>query len=108
MSVIVPLFNPRGYLDRCIDSILDQSLGDAFEAIFVDDGSTDTASAKLDAIAAAHSNIRVIHQENSGGPGMPRNVGIDAARGEYIFFADADDRMGSRCSRAHACDGRSQ
>jgi glycosyltransferase involved in cell wall biosynthesis len=96
VSVVVPVYNPGRYIDRCIRSILDQSLPDhEFEAIFVDDGSTDGTPARLDALAARHPHIRVIHQENSGWPGKPRNVGISAARGEYVFFLDDDDELGS-------------
>jgi len=95
VSVVVPVYNPGHYIDRCIASILGQSLpADEYETIFVDDGSTDVTPARLDALAAAHSNISVIHQENSGWPGKPRNVGIDAARGEYVFFLDNDDALG--------------
>ncbi len=95
VSVIVPVYNPGPYLARCVDSVLGQSLPETeYEAIFVDDGSTDESPARLDALATAHPNIRIIHEENSGWPGKPRNVGIDAARGEYIFFLDHDDALG--------------
>jgi poly(ribitol-phosphate) beta-N-acetylglucosaminyltransferase len=95
VSVIVPVYNPGPYLDDCINSLLRQSLSpDEFEAIFVDDGSTDDSPARLDALAAAHPHLRVIHQENSGWSGKPRNVGIAHARGEYVFFADNDDWLG--------------
>jgi glycosyltransferase involved in cell wall biosynthesis len=95
VSVIVPVYNPGRHLDRCVASVLGQSLPDAdYEAIFVDDGSDDDSPARLDALAAAHSNMQVIHQQNSGWPGQPRNAGIDAARGEYVFFLDHDDALG--------------
>jgi glycosyltransferase involved in cell wall biosynthesis len=95
VSVIVPVYNPGRYLVRCVDSVLGQSLPESeYEAVFVDDGSTDESPARLDALAAAHPNIRVIHQENSGWPGKPRNVGIAAANGEYVFFLDHDDALG--------------
>jgi poly(ribitol-phosphate) beta-N-acetylglucosaminyltransferase len=94
VSVIVPIYNPGPYLDECVGSILAQSLGpDRVEAILVDDGSTDDSPAKLDEWARRHANIRVIHQENSGWPGKPRNVGIAAARGRFVFFLDHDDRL---------------
>ncbi len=64
--------------------------------IFVDDGSTDDSPQYLDSVAADHSQLRVIHQENSGWPGQPRNVGIDAAQGEYVFFCDNDDWLGKQ------------
>lgn len=95
VSVVVPVYNPGPHLRRCTDSLLDQSLpADEYEVIFVDDGSTDESPARLDALAARHPNVRVIHQPNSGWPGQPRNVGIDAARGEYIYFVDHDDALG--------------
>jgi glycosyltransferase involved in cell wall biosynthesis len=95
VSVIVPVYNAGAHIESCVRSILDQSLGrEAVEGILVDDGSTDDTPARLDALAAEHRNIRVVHQENSGWPGKPRNVGIDMARGEYLFFLDNDDRLG--------------
>ncbi|MFL5679030.1 MAG: glycosyltransferase family 2 protein [Chloroflexota bacterium] len=94
VTVVVPVYNPGEYLERCVASILGQTLPpDQYEAIFVDDGSTDESPARLDELASQHPNIRVIHQENSGWPGKPRNVGIDAARGEYLFFQDNDDEL---------------
>ena len=95
VSVIVPVYNPGRSINRCIRSILGQSLPpDAYEAIFVDDGSTDETPARLDALAAEDPRVRVIHQENSGWPGKPRNVGVAAARGDYVFFLDQDDTLG--------------
>ncbi len=95
VSVIVPVYNPGPYIESCVRSILEQSLGtDEVEGILVDDGSTDGTAARLDALAAEHPSLRVIHQENSGWPGKPRNVGIAAARGEYLFFLDNDDTLG--------------
>lgn len=95
VSVVVPVFNPGRHIEALIESLDRQTMlvGD-FEAIFVDDGSTDDTPARLDRLAAQRSNVTVIHQENSGWPGKPRNVGIGAARGEYIFFCDNDDWLG--------------
>ncbi|KUN86213.1 glycosyltransferase family 2 protein [Streptomyces griseoruber] len=95
VSVIVPVYNPGPYIEDCVASLLRQSLPpDAYEVIFVDDGSTDATPARLDALAAEDPRVRVIHQENSGWSGKPRNVGIDAARGEYVMFVDNDDHLG--------------
>ncbi|WP_433454749.1 glycosyltransferase family 2 protein [Streptomyces sp. CA-142005] len=95
VSVIVPVYNPGPYIEDCIASLLRQSLPpDAYEVIFVDDGSTDATPARLDALAAEHPHIRVIHQENSGWSGKPRNVGIEASHGEFVMFVDNDDRLG--------------
>jgi poly(ribitol-phosphate) beta-N-acetylglucosaminyltransferase len=95
VSVIVPVYNPGPYIEDCITSLLKQSLPpDEYEVIFVDDGSTDRTPARLDALAAEEPRVRVIHQENSGWSGKPRNVGIAAARGEYVMFVDNDDHLG--------------
>ncbi|HET7180975.1 MAG TPA: glycosyltransferase [Candidatus Limnocylindrales bacterium] len=95
VSVVVPVYNPGRDIDRLIDSLGRQSLPpDAFEAILVDDGSTDGTGARLDALAAERPNVQVIHIPNSGWPGRPRNVGMDAASGEFIQFVDCDDYLG--------------
>ncbi|OAH10092.1 glycosyltransferase family 2 protein [Streptomyces jeddahensis] len=95
VSVVVPVYNPGPYIEDCIASLLRQSLpDDEYEAIFVDDGSTDETPARLDELAARHPHMRVIHQENSGWSGKPRNVGIEAARGEFVMFVDNDDWLG--------------
>ncbi|MFE7932761.1 glycosyltransferase family 2 protein [Streptomyces sp. NPDC057456] len=95
VSVIVPVYNPGPYIEDCLASLLRQSLPpDEYEVIFVDDGSTDATPALLDAAAAEDPRIRVVHQENSGWAGRPRNVGIDASRGEYVMFVDNDDHLG--------------
>ncbi|MEU3254178.1 glycosyltransferase [Streptomyces sp. NPDC006997] len=95
VSVVVPVYNPGRYIEECVASLLRQSLPpDTYEVIFVDDGSTDGTPARLDALAAEHPRVSVIHQENSGWSGKPRNVGIAAARGEYVMFVDNDDHLG--------------
>ncbi len=95
VSVVVPVYNPGAYIENCIDSLLRQSLPpDDYEVIFVDDGSTDDTPARLDALAAAEPRVTVVHQDNSGWSGKPRNVGIAAAQGEYVMFVDNDDHLG--------------
>lgn len=104
VSVVVPVFNPGSNLDDLVASVLGQSLpADEFEAIFVDDGSTDGTGERLDALEAAHSFVRVEHIPNSGWPGRPRNVGTDLARGTYVLYVDNDDYLAPQAvERLHA------
>lgn len=95
VSVVVPVYNAAPFLRAFLDSFLNQDLPtEEFELIAVDDGSTDDSRSILDESASEHENITVIHQANSGWPGKPRNVGLAAARGDYVFFADPDDEFG--------------
>ncbi|MET9483436.1 glycosyltransferase [Streptomyces sp. NPDC006638] len=95
VSVVIPVYNPGQYIEDCIASLLRQSLpDDTYEAIFVNDGSTDGTPERLDRLAAEHPHMHVIHQEPSGWSGKPRNVGIAAARGEFVMFVDNDDWLG--------------
>ncbi|RJL30810.1 glycosyltransferase family 2 protein [Bailinhaonella thermotolerans] len=96
VSVIVPVYNCREYLPRCIDSLVGQSIGTGrLEVVAVDDGSTDGSAGVLDEYAARHPGVvRVLREPNSGGPSRPRNLGIEHARGRYVFFCDADDWLG--------------
>lgn len=95
VSVVIPVYNPGAYIEDCVASLRRQSLPpDAYEVILVDDGSTDGSSERLDRLAAEDPRFTVIHQENSGWSGKPRNVGIEAARGEFVMFVDQDDYLG--------------
>lgn len=89
VSVIVPVYNCEGYLHRCVDSILGQTLKD-LELLLIDDGSTDSSGALCDAYASRDSRVRALHKEN-GGAASARNKGLDNARGDYVGFVDADD-----------------
>ncbi|MEO3786654.1 glycosyltransferase family 2 protein [Actinocorallia sp. B10E7] len=93
VSVVVPVYNCRATLGRCVDSVLGQSLAD-LELICVDDGSTDGSRSVL----ALYDDPRLMvrYQVNSGGPGAPRNVGLKLASGEFVQFLDADDWLGPR------------
>ena len=96
VSVIVPVHNPGDYIERCIRSLVAQSLpAQRYEVIFVDDGSTDGTPRRLDQLAEDTSNIRVFHEPHSGWSGRPRNVGIDASQADYVFFCDHDDWLGA-------------
>ncbi len=108
VSVIVPVYNPGSRIDACIASLLGQSLpADEYELVFVDDGSTDETPARLDELARTHPNVRVEHTPNSGWPGRPRNIGLDLARGEFVYFVDNDDWLGRQAlERLHGAAER--
>lgn len=89
ISVIVPVYKVEKYLDRCVQSIADQTYRN-LEIILVDDGSPDNCGAMCDTWAEKDSRIRVIHKEN-GGLSDARNAGLEVATGEYISFVDSDD-----------------
>ena len=89
ISIIVPIYNCRNYIHRCIDSILKQDIGD-LELILVDDGSTDGSGELCDELAEFCHQIHVIHQPNAG-VSSARNAGMDMAKGEFIAFVDGDD-----------------
>lgn len=92
VSVVIPVYNTGAYLSECLDSLVTQDLGDGdLQVVAVDDGSTDGSGELLDDYAARYPFIEVLHQPNSGWPGQPRNRGIDASRGRYVFFLDSDD-----------------
>lgn len=90
-SVIIPVYNVKEYLERCIDSVLTQ-LPSGSEIILVDDGSTDGVCPGIcDRYGAEYpATVRVIHQQN-GGLGAARNTGIENAAGDYLVFLDSDD-----------------
>ena len=91
ISVIVPIYNVKAYLDRCVESLLGQSYKE-LEIFLVDDGSTDGCGKVCDRYAAQDPRITVIHKKN-GGLSDARNAALDAAQGEYYAFVDGDDWM---------------
>ena len=94
ISVIIPAYNAAGYLERCLGSLRDQTFED-WEAVCVDDGSTDGTGALLDAFAAGDPRIRVIHKANEG-VSVARNTGVSQAEGRYLLFVDSDDFLHPR------------
>lgn len=91
LSIIIPAYNASKKINRCLDSIKDQNI-EELEIIVINDGSVDDTLNKVKYYASLNSslNIKVIHQNNSGAA-VSRNKGIEIAKGEYIFFVDADD-----------------
>ena len=89
ISIIVPVYNTELYLEKCVDSIRNQTYSN-LEIILVDDGSADHCNTIVDHFAIIDSRITAIHQEN-GGQSKARNTGIDRAKGEFYLFVDSDD-----------------
>lgn len=93
VSIIVPVHNVEKYLRRCVDSIIAQTYSE-WEALLIDDGSTDSSGTICDEYANRDNRIRCYHKEN-GGQSSARNEGLEHARGEQIAFCDADDWLTS-------------
>lgn len=91
VTIIVPAYNIEKYIEKCAETILNQTY-DNIELIIVDDGSTDTTPSILDRIAEKDKRVIIIHKEN-GGVSAARNTALDIASGEYIIFVDGDDYL---------------
>lgn len=91
VSIIVPVYNIKEYLPRCVESLLGQSYDD-LQILLVDDGSTDGSGALCDEWAQGDGRIQVIHKEN-GGLSDARNAGLNHVRGDWILFVDGDDYL---------------
>lgn len=89
ISIIVPIYNAEKYIDKCIESIINQTFKD-IEIILINDGSSDGSRNIIDRYAKKDKRIIAIYQENSG-PSVARNKGIKIAKGKYIGFVDSDD-----------------
>lgn len=99
-SIIVPVYNVELYLRECLDSVLNQTFAD-WEAICVNDGSTDGSASILDEYASKDERIVVVAQSNAG-TAAARNMGMRAAKGDYIFFLDSDDWLESNALQSIA------
>lgn len=95
ISIIIPCYNALGKMERCLASLLEQTISSSrFEVIFVDDCSSDGSYEYLTSHCERQSNWSVYKlSENSGSPSKPRNLGVKKARGEYVFFLDCDDEI---------------
>ena len=89
VSIIIPVYQAKEYLNKCIESIISQTYSE-WEIILVDDGSTDGSDFICDEYANKNNRIKVIHKSN-GGVSSARNAGIEASIGDYIMFVDSDD-----------------
>lgn len=93
ISIIVPVYNAEGTLNRCINSIIKQTFSN-WELLLIDDGSTDQSYEICDEYAAKDQRIKAFHKKN-GGVSSARNIGLDYATGEWITFCDSDDYVNS-------------
>jgi len=100
ITIIIPVYNAKEYLNFCVDSILRQTYRH-IEIILVDDGSTDGSSFLCDEISSKNGIVRVHHQGNLG-VSSARNKGIDLAKGDYVTFLDADDWIDSNACEVFA------
>lgn len=91
ISVIIPVYNSKKYLNKCVSSVLKQSYQN-MEIILVDDGSTDGSDEICDKFKKKDNRVKVIHKKN-GGPSECRNIGVKTATGKYIGFVDSDDYL---------------
>lgn len=89
LTVIVPCYNVKGYLRKCVESIANQTYKD-ISILLIDDGSTDGTSSLCDEIASSDKRIKVIHQENKGSS-LTREIGINNSNSEFVTFVDSDD-----------------
>ena len=89
LSIIIPVYNCEQYLVKCINSICRDGNED-IEIILIDDGSTDSSGEICENISKNNSHVIVKHQKNHG-VSVARNLGIECAQGEYLWFVDADD-----------------
>ena len=92
VSIIIPVYNNEAYVQKCIDSVKKQSF-EEFEAIIVNDGSTDNSRSIIEALIEKDERFHLINQENQG-VAAARNRGIDQAKGKYLTFIDGDDYIG--------------
>lgn len=91
ISVILPIYNVEDYLEDTLNCLLDQTLED-IEVLMIDDGSTDNSRYIIEKYALDHDNFHAFHKEN-GGPALARDFGLDQAKGDYVHFLDADDKI---------------
>lgn len=99
VSIIIPIHNVSGYIERCVNSVISQTY-DNIELVLVDDVSTDDSIEKCESIIAKYNGpitFKIIHHEVNGGSSASRNTGTKAASGDYLFYIDSDDDISPDC-----------
>lgn len=104
VSIIVPVYNTQKYLDRCLESLTNQSY-QTIEIILVDDGSTDRSPEICNTWAKKDNRVVVVHKQNAGA-GMARNTGLEHASGQYVLFVDSDDYVDRNTIMKCVCDAQ--
>ena len=101
VSIIIPVYNASAFVKECLDSVMAQTMTDGVECILVDDCSTDNTLEEIQSIINVNANgnvkISLLLQERNQGPSAARNRGLREAKGEYVFFLDADDTITPDC-----------
>lgn len=95
ISVIIPIYNVSEWIDRCLESVAGQTFDD-FEAILVNDGSTDDSAEKALNFAEKDKRFQLVHRDN-GGLSAARNTGLSYAKAEFVFYLDSDDYLKNDC-----------
>lgn len=93
ISVIIPTYNAENYLEKCIDSLINQTFGfENLEVLLIDDKSTDSTPQIINELSAEYPNIKpIFNEKNSGSPSLPRNIGVENATSQYVMYMDNDD-----------------
>ena len=91
VSIIVPIYNEENTLERCLNSLHKQTFSD-YEVLLINDGSTDSSLEICEKYEKLDERFKIFSRENAG-PSAARNLGIDRASGEFIYFVDADDHI---------------
>lgn len=107
ISVIIPIYNAELYIEDALNSVFSQTYSDV-ECILVDDCGSDSSMDIINWMIAdsAHKDkVRIIRQEKNSGPAAARNIGLRAAKGDYIFFMDSDDYITPECLELHLQKG---
>lgn len=101
VSIIIPVYNASAFVKECLDSVMAQTMTDGVECILIDDCSIDNTLEEIQSIinedVNGNGNFFLLRQERNQGPSAARNRGIREARGEYVFFLDADDTITPDC-----------
>ena len=104
LSFIIPIYNAERYLAECLDSIYATSVDKSvFEVICVNDCSPDCSREVVMEYQKAHKNLVLIDHSENKKAGGARNTGLLAAKGEYVWFVDADDRIRENCLKSLGC-----